>query len=420
MNKNWKISLGIVFWGITSLAFAATEPAKPGRTIHPSVTNVEIWPGPEGYPWAATGIKLWTREALLRKVGPNELICTWTTGGFSEPAPGNYTMISRSSDGGKTWSKAGTFTHPTRGLFTTELFSPREGELHAFLQTYGFGVWMTQLHSYRAISRDGGKTWSGPHSIPGGIQNVWVNRGIVHSSGRWIIPVSWAELISEEWAEPSTGRAPAQGQVGERILKQEELPNGADSMLQYKAGCGWADRNHRYVCGVMISDDNGETYRLCGYLKGGAHGWLIEPRVVELSNGHIAMLIRSQKDGWLWRSESADKGETWAAATQSEIPNPAAKVHPLRARDGRIFLIHNPVANQGEVMGGRNPLSLWISRDDMKTWDVKMDLVKDANKNVSLNYPDGFLDEDKQEFVFVWEDTKSVFLMRVPMNLKAP
>ena len=143
-------------------------------------------------------------------------------------------MIARSTDDGRTWSRAGRFAHPTRGLFTTELFAPREGELHAFLQTYGFGVWMTQLQSYRAVSRDGGKTWTGPHSIPGGIQGVWVNRGIVHSSGRWILPVSWAELIGEEWAEPSVGRSPTAGEVGERQLKQVELPTGDDTGLQYR------------------------------------------------------------------------------------------------------------------------------------------------------------------------------------------
>lgn len=144
-------------------------------------------------------------------------------------------------DDGRTWSHAGKFAFPSRGLFTTELFQPRPGEIHTFLQSYGFGVWMTQLQSFRAISRDGGQTWAGPLSIPEGIDNVWTGRGILLPSGRWLIPVSWAELI----------------------------------------GNAWADRNHRYVCGAMLYDDSGETFRLRGHIRGGAHGWL-------------------------WRSESAD------------------------------------------------------------------------------------------------------------------
>jgi len=232
------------------------------------------------------------------------------------------------------------------------------------------------------------------------------------------MPVSWAELVGEEWAEPSTGRPPAQGRVGARLLEQVELPYGADSALQQKAGNAWADRNHRYVCGVMLSDDEGATFRLRGYIRGGAHGWLIEPRVVELSNGRMVMLIRSQHDGWLWKSTSDDAGETWAPATVTDIPNPAAKVNLLRAQDGRIFLIHNPVEHTGPTMGGRNPISLWVSDDDMQTWDVQVDLVKDSAPKASLNYPDGYIAEERGELHFAWEDGRRVYLARMPLDIR--
>lgn len=387
------------------------------RVFHPRVTNTQIWPGPGGYPWAGTGIRCWTREALLRPTGDGALLCTWTVGGFTEPHVGNYTMISRSLDGGATWESAGEFRHPTRGLFTTELFVPRPGEVHAFLQTYGSFAWMCHNRSYRALSRDGGLTWEGPHSIPGGIHNVWVNRGVRHSTGRWVIPVSWPELIGEEWAEPSEGRAPAVGKVGVRPLRQVELPYGADSGLRYSAGNAWADRNHRYCVGVMLSDDEGQSFRLRGYIRGGAHGWLIEPRVVELSDGRLVMLIRSQRDGWLWRSESGDGGESWSPAVRTSIPNPASKVNLLRASDGRIFLLHNPCKHSGALMGGRNPLSLWVSEDDMRTWSVKVDLVRDCNPRASLNYPDGYVDESRGVLHFAWEDALCVYLMTVPMDI---
>jgi len=394
-------------------------PETTTRSYHPAVINTELWPGPAGYPWADAGIRLWTREGVLRRVGPNELICTWTTGGFTEPAPGNFTMITRSHDNGATWSTPEVlFRHPTRGLFTTELFVPRAGEVHAFLQTYGFGAWMCRLDSYRAVSRDGGRTWEGPHSIPGGVHNVWVNQGIVHSSGRWVIPVSWTELIGDEWAEPHVGRAPVEARAGRRAVPQVELPYGADSRLRQKAGNAWAERNHRYVCGAILSDDEGETFRLRGYIRGGRHGWLMEPKIIELSDGRIVMLIRSQHDGRLWRSDSGDGGETWSPAGPTDIPNPSAKVKLLKSRDGRIFLIHNPVRSDGAIMAGRNPLSLWISDDDMKSWKVKVDLVKDSNPKAGLNYPDGYVDEDRGELHFAWEDGFHVYLMRVPMDIE--
>ncbi len=391
------------------------------RIFHPAATNTEVLLPGSGTLCIDSGGRAWRpflREGLLRRVGPAELLITWTTGGVTEPADGNVTRIARSTDNGRTWEDAGLFRHPTRGLFTTELFCPNDGaEVHAFINTYPFGSWMTQLLSYRAISRDGGRTWDGPHSIPGGIQNVWPNRGIKLSTGAWLIPMSWAELIGEEWAEPAHGRAPVPGQVGARLLMQTEVPFGTDTYQRYHKGNEWADRNHRYCVGVMRSDDQGRTFGLHGHIAGGVAGHLIEPRVVELADGRIVMLIRSQKEGFLLRSESRDGGLTWTPAVRTDIMNPSAKVNILKARDGRIFLIHNPVGHQGNIMGGRNPLSLWISDDGMQTWRVKVDLVKDSRPNMSLNYPDGFLDEAAGELVFCWEDTEKLFVMRVPMEI---
>jgi len=167
----------------------------------------------------------------------------------------------------------------------------------------------------------------------------------------------------------------------------------------------------------LLSDDGGQTFRLRGYIRGGLHGHLIEPQLVELSDGRVVMLIRSQRDGRLWRSESADAGETWSEALRSDIPNPGSKANLIRASDGRIFLLHNPVGDIGRGMADRKPLSLWVSHDDMQTWPVRVDLVSDTNPNASLNYPSGLLDEESGMLRFVWEDACSVYYARVPMDL---
>ena len=222
------------------------------RIFHRRLTHEEVWPGPEGYPWAGTGTRLWTREGILRRFGTDGLLCSYTTGGATEPWEGNFTMMRRSEDNGRTWAEAGAFRHPRGGLFATEMFSPRDGEFHAFINLYRTNaVWMTQNLNYRAISRDAGLTWEGPHSLPGGIQGMWPNYGKRHSSGRWVIPASWAEMIGDEWSEPMIGGSPARGQVGTRWLEPEELPWGTDLILWARHGSDWADRNHRYVCGVL-------------------------------------------------------------------------------------------------------------------------------------------------------------------------
>lgn len=391
----------------------------PERTYHPAIRNTEVWPGAAGYPWADTGTRCWTREGLLRRFGKDGLLCSWTTGGMSEPWEGNFTMMWRSEDNGETWEDAGAFRNPKGGLFATEIFSPKDGEFHAFINHYrSNAVWMTQNLNYRSISKDAGKTWSGPHSLPGGIGGMWPNKGIKLSSGRWMIPTSWAELIGDEWAEPVIGTNPSQGLVGRRVIESQRLPYGSEAMLLFQKGCEWADRNHRYACGVLLSDDEGETIRLRGYLKGGLHGHLIEPRVIELSDGTVVMLIRSQRDGRLWRAFSKDGGETWSKPERSEIPNPAAKVCILKGKDGRIFLLHNPVDVEDQTYGGRNPLSLWISEDDMKTWPIKVELIRDADPKACLNYPDGFIDEERKEIVMCWEDAVRVYITRIPLDIR--
>ena len=389
----------------------SAPPPKAGRVIDPRMRNLEIWPDPGGYPWADSGIRCMTREAILRRTAPGRLICTWTTGGFTEPDAGNFTMAGRSADGGQTWTEPYVFfQHAQRGLFTTEVFVPRPGEVHAFLQTYTPHTSWVQLNSYRAISRDGGETWSAPHSIPGGVHNVWVNSGIVHSSGRWILPVSWAELAGGQWCEPTVGRPPVPPVAGGKPVLQLELPHGSDSWLHYTKSNEWAAANHRLCAGVMISDDDGATFRLHGYVRDeGAN--FIEPKVVERRDGSLVMLLRAFKAGGLWRSDSRDAGLTWSAPRRTDIPNPSSKFKLLRAADGRIVLLHNP--NNTVGLQHRTPLSLWVSRDDMETWESKTDLVSDPEG--LLNYPDGYLDEDAGEVHFAWEDAFRVYLARVPL-----
>jgi len=376
-----------------------------------------VWPPPEGYPWKKYVSFTWAREGLLRRVGPKRLLCTYTTGGFCEPTSGNFALISLSDDDGATWRDAGRFEHPTRGLFVTELFMETESIIHAFLQTYDSGRWFSANEMFRVISRDGGETWNSPQSIPGGAPAGWANIGIRHSGGRWIIPLTWPELIGPEWSAPVVGRAPGETRVGMRNLPLLEMPRETESWVVYTETNAWCHRNHHYAAGALLSDDGGKTFRLRGYIKGGVENHLMEPQVVELKDGSVAMLIRSMSEGVLLRSISQDKGETWSLPERTEIPNPSAKVNVLRHSDGRIFLLHNPSASTENRMEARNPLSLWVSDDDMTTWRVKVDLIRTEQKKVGLNYPSGFLDEERGLLRFVWEDSKSLFLCQVPLDI---
>ena len=57
---------------------------------------------------------------------------------------------------------------------------------------------------------------------------------------------------------------------------------------------------------------------------------------------------------------------------KTDIPNPGNKPK-LIMMENKIALIHTPNASAG--FENRNPLSLWISSDDMKTWEMRIELT---------------------------------------------
>ena len=285
----------------------------PGRTIHPAVEQSELWPGPAGYPWANTGIRLWdVRKGILRRVVPEHLICTWTTGGFSEPSEGNFAMISHSRDDGRTWNAPEVlFRHVHRGLFTTELFVPRQAkstrapsDLRVGCPDDAIGQLSLDLPRRRA---DLGLPQLDPRRHPeclGQQRHRPLVRPLHHPRelGR---ALRRRMVRAKHW--PAAGRRDRWSRARQPV----ELPWGADKQLLYQIANAWADRNHRYVAGVMLSDDGGANFRLRGYLCREDARHFIEPKVVELSDGRCVLRPRevagvdlAQRVGRRWRDLS--------------------------------------------------------------------------------------------------------------------
>jgi hypothetical protein len=79
----------------------------------------------------------------------------------------------------------------------------------------------------------------------------------------------------------------------------------------------------------------------------------------------------------------------------TKIPNPTVKPYLLRLDDGRIALIHNATGKKGEF-GDRDPLSIWISADEMETWSIKEDVIRGG----SLTYPNAIMLNGKVVFAY--------------------
>ena len=110
--------------------------------------------------------------------------------------------------------------------------------------------------------------------------------------------------------------------------------------------------------------------------------------------GGFAMLLRINGAGVLYRSDSKD-GLHWSKPCPTDIPNPNNKPKLLNLNGGAVALINTPNPELG--FRHRNPLEIWISDDDMRTWRYKKKVLDFPGW---LSYPDGFADGDRIIFSF--------------------
>lgn len=269
------------------------------------------------------------------------------TGGDTEPRKENYIALCRSADQGVTWSKPEpVLRFADRACLLSEAYvHGTEITIHGVHHGGYFENW----RNFTITSADNGAHWSEPVPFAPLPRRAFIRNRYLASWGEWMLP-----------------------------YQRYDAP-GAPEASPLRDGAHQHARN-----GVLISADEGRSWIRSAECDPVA-GWA-ENNVVELSNGRLAMLIRADGKGCLLRTESGDRGRTWGAVQSSDIPNPGSKFRLHRLQDGRIVLIHNPNGTPGL----RNPLAVWISEDDMRTWPYRRVITAFPGQ---LQYPDGFIDE---------------------------
>lgn len=123
-----------------------------------------------------------------------------------------------------------------------------------------------------------------------------------------------------------------------------------------------------------LSDDDGRTWRESQRVKPGTGSW--EPACVELKDGRVMMLMRTQMGGQ-FKSLSSDGGETWTEPILTPLVGTQAPVAITRVpTTGDLLAVWNN--NPGVADGWRrNPLTSAISRDEGETWELLRN-VEDA------------------------------------------
>lgn len=271
------------------------------------------------------------------------VLVAWFSGAF-EGAPNQKILASSSTDQGRAWTPAHTLQDfPDAADFDPSLVVSGE-------QTFlFFSAVKKPIQIFYRRSGDSGRTWGEPVGL-GQPNHTTRSNGIRLSTGELLVPLH---------------------------------------LRGTKAG------------GVLKSTDAGRTWQRFGAVATPA-GEGGEPTIAELKSGKVMMVLRT-RDGELWRSLSADKGETWSSTEKMGLTGTSSASHLLCTRNGTLVLTNNP---SRAVL--RFPLTMRVSDDDGGTWSEPLVLADRPDKTPgwSVTYPtvaelsDGTL-------LAVWTEIKS-------------
>ncbi len=124
-----------------------------------------------------------------------------------------------------------------------------------------------------------------------------------------------------------------------------------------------------YCC---YSDDEGRTWREGAGKVDLPGSGADEPGVVELREGRVLMVIRSDQ-GHVYKAYSVDGGVTWSAPEAMPLRSPSSPATIKRIPStGDLLIVWNNSPDQ------RTPMTAAISRDEGETWECFRDLDTDA------------------------------------------
>ena len=303
------------------------------------------------------------RDPVIARMRDGSLICTALTGDVTEPRNGNYVVMCKSYDDGKTWtSPKKIMDHKTRGVYCAEITNVT-GKPMMCVCTYAEENVYRELQLFKSFTEDNGETWSEPVSFECGFNGVIPGVLTVLSDGSWFFPITWmATRKAFDW-------------------------NDSDESA----------RDWPYYSGCAVSTDKGRTWQRYGNLTHGKG--LTEPTAVELENGHIFMLMRSLTIPELFVSESYDYGRTWSEPQKSGIMNPNTKPLLFKIYDN-VFFINN--YNDEFSWLGRTHLELRRSYDGCKTFEKVLDLAKPEE---FFFYPYVYVDYEKKKLFIAIENS---------------
>ncbi len=320
------------------------------------------------------------------------------------------------------------------------LFTEDNGDLtfrfgHSLIADYVEDDWVgTHVHLVR--SKDGGKTWSAPELVTmprvKDLQKesfFWgpffrTRAGTVLYTGLHQVLDAKEGTRQQDLSMRAYMVLYARREKGqaESAMKIVEWPPGTFLAEQWLEGgfqlpsgrliftmWGIAQRGENWRCGVLISDDDGKTWRFntVGYeadlsirdnptVKGYPAGFN-EQTLFLTGDGAIVSIIRGREklgrgvpgggnaDTWFFRSESRDDGETWSKPEPTNLPGTGATIgRGLTLPDGSLLIgCRIPYSRTYYDLPEKDLYGLNLARsfDNGKTWTPEQIIQRDHEKN---------------------------------------
>lgn len=303
---------------------------------------------------------------IIRKAPTNEATLIRLASGtiklfyINRPGKADKMMSTASINNGASWHEPIVeFDLPGEAYYANQVMQDHNGTLHCVFHIFKPGplgyrgrhldLWYTSMKK--------GEGWAKPTMINEGY--VGSLRGFIQlKNGNFIIPMT----------ESDTARAnkPGNGRVDHGLFQVMTL-NSSD------LGKSWT----RSTTTLKIPIESTWVTRY------GA----IEPHAIELNDGRVWMLIRTNK-GFLYESFSNDSGTTWSAPIPSSFISSDSPASTVRLADGSIILLWNSNQRYDDkrsyAAGGREVLHAAISKDDGKTWKGFREIMTTTNSKTPV------------------------------------
>jgi sialidase-1 len=262
-----------------------------------------------------------------------------------------------SRDGGFTWSEPQVMFRSTTGENAMQPSFARmaNGELGVSYSRIDSLSAATKVFRYSA---DEGKTWSDEILIsPTG--QYWTSahdRMVVLTTGRMLLTLHHKKEVRPEHMITQVAYTDDHGRTWKRSAQKVDV---ADVIPEFRKG-------------------RGERYRQ-GF-------W--EASIAERADGSLLMIGRTY-GGWLYATESRDRGETWSKPAPTTLMSSAApgRMERIPNTDHLLVVWNRCCLNSADVLlGQRLTLSSAISEDGGKTWKYQRD-IESVTQGNRVEYP---------------------------------